>query len=103
MYRAVRRNLLETYALAFLQKYPALRQVIGIATEPPNKAGKAGSSEDFIVVQVEEWTPKLLQDLEDRKRRFNIVQEGNYTEYAVQGNIPRGDATAYARKLAETE
>ena len=86
-YRTVRRTLLETYALAFLQKYPALRQVIGIATEPPNKAAaKAGSSEDFIVVQVDEWTPKLLKDLEDRKKRFNIVQEGNYTEYPVQGN-----------------
>jgi hypothetical protein len=85
-YRAVRRNLLEAYALAFLQKHPVLKRVVGIGTEPMNNAAESGSSEDLIVVQVDEWTPKLLQDLDDRKKRLNIFEQGKYKEYAVQGN-----------------
>jgi len=85
-YRSVRRNLLETYALAFLQKHSMLKRVVGIGTEPMNNAAETGSSEDLIVVQVDEWTPKLLKDLDDRKKRLNIFEEGKYKEYAVQGN-----------------
>jgi hypothetical protein len=85
-YRSVRRCILETYALAFLQKHPKLKQVVGIATEPPSRDGTAGSSEDLIVASITEWTPDSLEQLEERKRLFEIVQPGNYTEYAIEGN-----------------
>jgi hypothetical protein len=91
-YRSVRRNMLETYALALLQKYPGLKQVVGITTEPPNEAKKGGSSEDLIVIRPGEWTPQLLQDLEERKKLFEIIQEGRYKEYTVQGiEFPEGE------------
>jgi hypothetical protein len=91
-YRSVRRAMLETYAFSFLQKKPALKQVVGIATEPLVQG--RGSSEDLIVVYTpEEWTPIFLAELEKQKKVFNIVQPGAYTEYAIQGNefpeIPR--------------
>jgi hypothetical protein len=84
-YRDLRRAMLEIYALAFLQMYRQLKQVVGIATEPLSKVHRAGSSEDLILVHQQEWTPALLQDLEERKKVFSIAQEGNYKEYAVQG------------------
>jgi hypothetical protein len=82
-YRAARRNMLEAYALTFLQKRSDLRQVVGIATEP--STGR-GSSEDLIMVRQMQWTPDLVQELERRKKLYDIVQEGNYTEYAVQND-----------------
>jgi hypothetical protein len=85
-YRAVRRNMLETYALAFLQKNPQLKRVVGIATEPPAKNGKAGASEDLLVVEDVVWSDCMLKDLAERKKVFNVMQEGNFTEYPVQGN-----------------
>jgi hypothetical protein len=91
-YRSVRRAMLETYAFSFLQKNPKLKQVVGIATEPPMR--DRGSSEDMIVVYApEEWTPDFLMKLDEQKKICNIAQPGNYTEYAIQGNefpeIPR--------------
>jgi len=83
-YCSVRRTMLYTYALAFLHKNPKLKQVVGIATEPPNRG--RGSSEDLIVAYAPEWTPDFLNKLEEQKKVFNIAQPGNYTEYAVQGN-----------------
>ncbi len=85
-YRTVRRNMLEAYALAFLHRNPKLKQVVGIATEPPSGNRNTGSSEDLMVVYLPEWTPELLRDLEERKKVFSIIQEGNYKEYAVKGN-----------------
>jgi hypothetical protein len=91
-YRSARRAMLEIYAFSFLQKNPKLKQVVGIATEPPMRG--RGSSEDLIVVYApEEWTADFLMNLEEQKKICNIVQPGNYTEYAIQGNefpeIPR--------------
>jgi hypothetical protein len=75
--------MLESYALAFLRKYRHLDQVVGIASEPINQTDRRGSSEDLMWVQPGEWTPSLL---EERKKLFNIVQEGKYKEYAVHGS-----------------
>ncbi|MGA2494505.1 MAG: hypothetical protein ABSF67_16425 [Roseiarcus sp.] len=85
-YCSVRRAMLETYALAFLQKHPRLKVVVGIATEPPSEDSKAGSSEDLIVVPMPEWSPALSKRLEEKKRLFNIVQPRQYTEYAIQSD-----------------
>ncbi len=81
-YRKVRTNMLETYALTFLQRNQNLKRVVGIATEPPSAS--SGSSEDLLVVEAPEWTPQILNDLEDKRQAFNIAQEGQYQEYSVQ-------------------
>ena len=85
-YRTVRLDMLEVYALMFLRRYPQLERIVGVATEPPSGDRTQGSSEDLIVVEVPQWTPELLADLEERAKVFNIAQPGNYTEYAVKGN-----------------
>jgi hypothetical protein len=85
-YRAVRRSMLETYAFAFLQKFPELKQVVGIAMEPPTRAGGAGSSEDLIVARPGEWSAAFVEDLERRKRVYSIAQEGNFTFREIRGN-----------------
>jgi len=82
-YRSFRRAFLEIYAFSFLQKNPYLKQVVGIATEPP---GDGGSSEDLIMVSAPEWTPEFLATLEAQQKQLNIVQPGNFTEYAIRGN-----------------
>jgi hypothetical protein len=83
-YRKTRRNMLEVYALAFLRKFPNLKQIVGIATEPPSGASKLGSSEDMIIARPPEWTSELLDTLEERKKIYGIAQEGNYKEYEIQ-------------------
>jgi hypothetical protein len=102
-HRKSRRNMLETYALAFLHKFPSLKQVVGIATEPPNKTSDFGSSEDMIVAQTPEWTTELLRNLEEQKSHYNIVQEGNFQEYALEGNefpeVVRRPVVANANRL----
>lgn len=92
-YRLVRHGFLETYALAFLKKYPKLKRIIGIATEPPGKG--RGASEDLILVERGEWTPEFERELAERMKALNIAQEGNFKEYSVQGRefpeIPNQD------------
>ena len=82
-YRAVRRNMLETYALAVLKKNPRLQRVVGIATEPRRKDGPTGSSEDLIMAEQPEWTADVLENLEEQKKVLNILQPDNYIEYAI--------------------
>jgi hypothetical protein len=82
-YRSVRRTMLETYAFSFLQNNRKLRQVVGIATEPPIQG--RGSSEDLIVVYTPEWTSDFIARLEEQKKVLNIAQPGNYREYAIHG------------------
>jgi hypothetical protein len=76
----------ETYAFAFLQKFPELKQVVGIAMEPPTRAGGTGSSEDLIVARPGEWNAAFVEDLERRKRVYSIAQEGNFTLREIRGN-----------------
>lgn len=83
-YRIARRVMLQTYALEFLRDNSNLKQVVGIATEPPSGNRRAGSSEDMIVVQSPEWTTDLLRNLEERKKILNIAQPGNYSKYPIR-------------------
>ncbi len=85
-YRDFRRNLLHVYALAFLQKHPKLKQIVGIATEPPNQTHSSGSSEDLIFAPQPTWTTESTKELVETMKTLNIVQSGNYTEYAIEGN-----------------
>jgi hypothetical protein len=83
-YRAVRRNILEAYALNLLRKNPQLKMIVGVATEPKPPAGeKPGSSEELIYAEPPEWTEKLLGELEERKKFYGIDQPGNAREWAI--------------------
>lgn len=83
-YRVVRQRILEAYALTLLRKYPRLKGVIGIATEPrPPEGEKLGSSEDLIYAEQPAWTDDLVNDLEQAKARFGIDQPGNQRAQAV--------------------
>jgi hypothetical protein len=87
-YRQARRNMLETYALTFLRKYPNLKRIVGIATEPPVKSVRSvGSSEDLILAEApEEWSDEFIRKLEERQKLFDVVREGRFKEYRIQGN-----------------
>jgi hypothetical protein len=76
-YRTARRRMLEIHALSLLEKYPVLKRVVGIGTEP---ATKGGSSEDIILVGEVQWTPRLRTDLGQGRELFGIMQDGKMIE-----------------------
>jgi hypothetical protein len=80
-YRTVRRKFLEIYGFALLEKYRGLKRVVGIATESRKEIAKGGSSEDLIVIEPGEWTPAFLQQVEEAKKKLDIMQEGKYKPY----------------------
>jgi hypothetical protein len=71
-YRKTRLNILEVYALAFLRKYPNLKQIVGISTEPPSGKSSLGSSEDMIVARPPDWTTDLLNTLDVQSRYLMV-------------------------------
>lgn len=76
-YRQVRRHMLEAYALGLFDKHRHLDRVVGIALEPPKNPGEpAGSSEDLILLEPEEWTPEM--SAEDRRMcaAYDALKEG---------------------------
>ncbi len=83
-YRSVRRDLIQTYSLALLHRFPTLRRVVGIATEPILRLGQAGSSEDIILVEDVVWTPTLIENLERRKRHYNVMNDANWREHHLE-------------------
>ena len=87
-YRSARHRMLEAYALSFLQKYPYLERVIGIATEPllSEKDKRRGRSEDLVLAMVPEWSEELLKDLKERQEVYDIMKDGRYREYAMSGS-----------------
>jgi hypothetical protein len=82
-YRVLRRKFLEIYAYSLLEKNRNLKRIVGIATEPRNRLGGGGSSEDMIVVEPGTWTPESIAQLEKTKKAFNIDQEENVKTYSV--------------------
>ena len=93
-YRTVRLRMLETQALSLLEKYPSLKRVVGVATEP---ATSKGSSEDIFFAEDVPWTPELKANLQSRRTLYNVMQEGNMIEqrvdeweYPAIGTNPRG-------------
>ncbi len=75
-YRHIRQQTLGLYCFGILRKYPNLRQIIGIATEPiPVPGGPIGSSEDLICIQQQVWTEKQLADLEHDLQALGILRE----------------------------
>ena len=79
-YRKVRTNMLQTYCLATLKKFPQLKRIIGIAMEPPPRPGEqVGSSEDMIVIEQQIWTSKMNDDLAHDCATYDIMREGRFT------------------------
>ncbi len=58
-YRPTRRGLLEIACGVAKNKYPHLKKIIGIATDPP-KLGE-GVTEDFILMDCEDWTEEQAE------------------------------------------
>jgi hypothetical protein len=84
-YRTARRRMLEVHALSLLEKYPVLKRVVGIATEP---ATKGGSSEDVIFVRDIQWTPRLRTDLAQGKALYGIMQDKMIEQHMDEWEYP---------------
>jgi hypothetical protein len=76
-YRQARINMLYTYCSLVLYKYPHLKTIIGIATEPPpDPEHPAEFSEDMILIDAPaEWTTEHLAELERLRAHFDILKE----------------------------
>ncbi len=85
-YRQTRLNMLEVYALSFLEKQRHLERVIGIGTEPlPPDDEDKGRSEDLVLAEAQQWTDEALQGLEEQRRVFDVHREGRTREFAMTG------------------
>jgi hypothetical protein len=78
--------MLEAYGYALLERQPKLRRVVGIAREPASDDPKAGVSEDLAMLEDVVWTDDLKAKLAERKKVFNIMSEGNFTERPAEGS-----------------
>jgi hypothetical protein len=69
--------MLQTYCQLVLYKNPHLKQIIGIATEPPPRPGYSdGLSEDMIMLEApSEWSAEHLAELERLRKHFDIFRE----------------------------
>jgi len=85
-YRQGRGSMLEAYAYALLEKHPNLRRVIGIAREPAAQPAGVGVSEDLLMLEDVVWSEELKAKLAERKKLYNIMTEGNYTQQPARGN-----------------
>ena len=61
--------MLEAYALSFLQKYPYLERIVGIATEPLTryKDKRRASSEEVLLAMDPEWSYELVAEFRERQ------------------------------------
>lgn len=66
-YRQVRAYLLQIYAKALLHDYPAISQVVGIATEPPKLYARKRVSEDMVFAMRSMLTPEQLMQAKREK------------------------------------
>lgn len=81
-YREVRNNILATYAYAILRRQKQLKRAIGIAMEGPGGASvEHGSSEDLVMIEVDEWTEELTQEIIDREELHDVMRE-NRVKYS---------------------
>ncbi len=78
-YRKVRSDMLLVYCLGLLKKYPNIKTIVGVATEPmENPRALNGSSEDMVFAeQPPEWTPELEADLAADLKDLDILKEEN--------------------------
>lgn len=97
-YRTVRAEFLQIYCLAVLRQYQNIKQVVGIGLDAsPKVTGRTGSSEDMIVVSDVKWTDELIEELENSKKEYDILQ-GNESKisYVEVDEYPNNIASSTA-------
>jgi len=51
---------------------------VGVAIDASSRVtGRKGGSEDLIAVEVAEWTPELEQEVQERRRHFDVLSPRN--------------------------
>ncbi len=84
LYRQGRTNMLYAYGMGLLDRNRHLERVIGIATEPDSRVtGRAGSSEDIILIEPKEWTSDFEQEAATLCEKFNIFQTPSLQVYPI--------------------
>lgn len=77
-YREGRAAFLKAYCQVALYQFPNLKRMVGIALDAsPKLTGRKGGSEDLIMMQVEEWTPELIQETLDLQKEAEILVNAN--------------------------
>ncbi|WP_299884901.1 hypothetical protein [uncultured Ruegeria sp.] len=111
-YREVRSSILATYAYAILRRNKHLKRAIGVAMEGPNSTDhREGSSEDLLMIEVEEWTQELESEIVEREQQHNVMKEGRvtysgmsaqeYPDVSVSPSNPAVRLTRQQRRAAE--
>jgi hypothetical protein len=102
-YRHVRVALLETYCMAALFENRGLKQVVGLAADKPGVNKRA--SEELIAVAVDEWTPELVRNLNERRAEHGILVLKTMVHRQVTDNeypqTPVAHANRQQRRAAE--
>lgn len=78
-YRELRTFYLQTYARALLIRAPHLREVVGIAMEPPGRQG--GGSEDIIYAAQSDWTRDEREESATDCEQLGIMTSLKETPY----------------------
>jgi hypothetical protein len=73
-YRTARVSMLEAYCSVALSDNRHLHRMVGIAVDASRKVtGREGGSEDLIAIEIEDWTPELERDVQERREHFDIL------------------------------
>jgi hypothetical protein len=94
-YRKVRTNMLHAYCLHALYEHRNLKRALGIGLDASKKVtGRDGGSEDMLVLEVGEWTPKLEEQARELWRKFDVMDPKRIvkgiretTEYPLQPKV----------------
>jgi hypothetical protein len=63
-----------------LKTNPGLKRAVGITMDASSKVtGRPGGSEDFLALEVDEWTPELEKQAQEMKDAFGLLQPANVT------------------------
>lgn len=86
-YRSERRALLYAYCLHYANKNRHIKRFIGMAVEPPaSVTGKKGSSEDLLMVEIDDWDEETVRAAEKGAEICNIGKPENMTLGRLQGD-----------------
>ena len=77
-YRRTRVAMLETYCYVALYENRQFKRMVGVATDASSRmTGRKGGSEDLIAIEIEEWTPELEQQIQERRQWFDVLNPKN--------------------------
>jgi len=95
-YRRTRAAMLETYCATVLYENRHLKRMVGIALDASSQiTGREGGSEDLVVFEVDEWTPELEAQVNQRRMQYDILDpkrlrktRRHYDEYPAVSIAP---------------